>query len=171
MAVEAFVTERIRARRPEADDEPSYGALFAAPGVARWLRPPPLQPFALDDAALAIDADAAKWDRDGFGPCVLESRAGEFLGRGGLARATVEGMRVVEIAWALLPEHWGTGLATESAVGAIGWARTLGLDEVVAFTLPHNAASRRVMEKAGLVYDREVRHAGLPHVLYRLRLT
>lgn len=41
--------------------------------------------------------------------------------------------------------------------------------ELVAFTLPHNAASRRVMEKAGFAYERDTEHAGLPHVLYRSR--
>ena len=31
-----------------------------------------------------------------------------------------------------------------------------------------NAASRGVMEKVGFRYDRELDHAGLPHVIYRL---
>jgi RimJ/RimL family protein N-acetyltransferase len=31
-----------------------------------------------------------------------------------------------------------------------------------------NAASRAVMEKLGMTYERHVEHAGLPHVLYRL---
>jgi [ribosomal protein S5]-alanine N-acetyltransferase len=39
----------------------------------------------------------------------------------------------------------------------------------VAFTLPDNVASRRVMEKVGFRYEREVEHVDLPHVLYRLR--
>ena len=43
----------------------------------------------------------------------------------------------------------------------------LGLLEIVAFTLPDNIASRRVMEKAGFRYERDIVHAGLPHVLYR----
>ena len=34
-------------------------------------------------------------------------------------------------------------------------------------TLPDNHASRRVMEKIGLRFDRDVVHRGLPHVLYR----
>ena len=42
----------------------------------------------------------------------------------------------------------------------------LGLDRVVAFTLPDNVASRRVMAKAGFIYGRDIEHAGLPHVLY-----
>ena len=36
-------------------------------------------------------------------------------------------------------------------------------------TAPDNRGSRRVMEKLGLSYEREVVHADLPHVLYRLQ--
>jgi hypothetical protein len=36
-----------------------------------------------------------------------------------------------------------------------------------AITLPPHRASQRVMLKAGLVYQREIVHAGVPHVLYR----
>jgi ribosomal-protein-alanine N-acetyltransferase len=45
----------------------------------------------------------------------------------------------------------------------------LELDDVVAYTVPANAASRAVMEKLGMVYEGDIVHAGLPHVLYRLR--
>jgi RimJ/RimL family protein N-acetyltransferase len=38
----------------------------------------------------------------------------------------------------------------------------------VAFTLPTNTGSRRVMEKLGFHYEREISRAGLAHVLYRL---
>lgn len=40
----------------------------------------------------------------------------------------------------------------------------------MSFTLTTNRASERVMAKAGLRRDREIVHAGLPHVLYRLAL-
>jgi RimJ/RimL family protein N-acetyltransferase len=45
----------------------------------------------------------------------------------------------------------------------------LEFDDVVAFTVHGNAASRAVMEKLGMAYEREVEHVGLPHVLYRLK--
>ena len=44
----------------------------------------------------------------------------------------------------------------------------LGMEELVCFTLTINRASQRVMEKAGFEYERDVVHAGQPHVLYRL---
>ena len=45
----------------------------------------------------------------------------------------------------------------------------LGLADVVAFTLPDNIASRRVMEKSGFRYERDIVWAEMPHVLYRAR--
>ncbi len=38
----------------------------------------------------------------------------------------------------------------------------------VARTLVDNHPSRRVMEKLGFVYERDVEHANLPHGFYRL---
>ena len=45
----------------------------------------------------------------------------------------------------------------------------LGLAELVSFTLTTNTASQTVMAKLGFVRDREVDHAGVPHVLFRRR--
>jgi len=42
----------------------------------------------------------------------------------------------------------------------------LDLTNIFCFTLPTNRASRRVMEKVGFDYEREVTHAGSQHVLY-----
>jgi [ribosomal protein S5]-alanine N-acetyltransferase len=74
------------------------------------------------------------------------------------------------VAWAIAPERWRQGLATELAQVSIEVAfGPLGLDEIIAFTLPGNAASRRVMEKTGFRFEREILHASLHHVLYRRR--
>jgi RimJ/RimL family protein N-acetyltransferase len=68
------------------------------------------------------------------------------------------------------PARWGEGLATELALASVRTAfDVLGIDEVIAYTAPDNIASWRVMEKAGMEFDREIVAAGLPHVLYRAR--
>jgi hypothetical protein len=41
--------------------------------------------------------------------------------------------------------------------------------EMSSPSLPTNCASRRVMEKVGLSFERDIVHANLPNVLYRLR--
>ena len=110
------------------------------------------------------------WRQYGFGYWVAQEReSGRFAGRGGLRRVEVDGCDEVEIGYAFEKELWGRGLATELARESVlvGFEE-LGLDELVCFTLPHNRASRRVMEKTGFEYERDFEHAGLPHVLYRL---
>ena len=164
-----MLTRRLTGRAPRADDAPGYRALLLAPEVGAWLRPPPLPAFTEGDVLELLERDRAHWRAHGFGPwAVLDRPTERYVGRVGLAWATVEGRRVVEIAWALVPDRWGEGLATEAARAAVDEARRLALEEVVAFTLAHNRASRRVMEGAGLRFAGEIEHAGLPHVLYRL---
>ena len=86
-----------------------------------------------------------------------------------LRRADVDGSEEVEIGYALMPEYWGFGLATEisRAMLQIAFWR-LGLNEVVALISPSNAASHRVVEKLGGSREGDIVHAGLPHVLYRI---
>lgn len=124
-----------------------------------------------DDVRRHLVAKDALWELDGFGFWILRDReTGEVVGRGGLQRTDVEGEAEVEIGWAIAPARWRQGLATELAHTSIelGFS-ALELERLVAFTLPHNVASRRVMEKAGLAYEREIVHAGMPHVLYALQ--
>lgn len=111
------------------------------------------------------------WERHGYGLWVFRDKVdGRFVGRGGLRKVTVGGSNEVEVAYAVMAEFWGQGVATEMAVASlqIGFTQ-LGMRDIVAFTLPTNHASRRVMEKVGFRYERDIIHVGLPHVLYRIR--
>jgi [ribosomal protein S5]-alanine N-acetyltransferase len=117
-----------------------------------------------------ITAHAAQWERHGFGLMLWREQAtGAAIARGGLQHTHVGGRDEVEAGWAVMADRWGEGFATElgAASVAFGFER-LGLTEIVAFTMPTNRASRRVIEKLGFEYEREIEHAGLPHVLYRL---
>jgi len=117
-----------------------------------------------------IEQLGAHWERHGFGYWVWRDRAtGAVVARGGLSRAHVGGRDEVEVGWAVLPDHWGEGFATELGAASVRHAfEQLALDDVVAYTLPDNRASRRVMEKLGFAFERDVVHAELPHVLYRV---
>ena len=127
----------------------------------------PTEADVLDGLAAKVD----HWNRHGFGMWLLRDReTGEMVGRGGLQYTYTAGLNDVEAGWAIVPERWGHGLATELAHACVEVAfEQLELLELIAFTLPDNLASRRVMEKSGFVYEREIVHAGLPHVLYRRR--
>jgi ribosomal-protein-alanine N-acetyltransferase len=110
------------------------------------------------------------WDRHGYGLWMFRANAdGRFVGRGGLRHVHVGGNDEVELAYALMAAFWGIGLATEMAEAIVTVAfEHLGMENIVAFTLATNQASRRVMEKVGCKFERHIVHAGLPHVLYRI---
>jgi ribosomal-protein-alanine N-acetyltransferase len=110
------------------------------------------------------------WEQHGFGLwAVRDKGTGEFAGRGGLKHTHVGGRDEVEVAYALLPPYWGGGLATELAVESVRVGfEVLDRPDLVCFTLTTNRASQHVMQKAGFRYERDVIHAGLPHVLCRL---
>lgn len=165
------MTERLLVRAPTVDDLLAYEAHFLHPEIVRWLRPPPLPGFDEPQVLDLLHRDCRHWDNHGFGPWVLEDPgSGEFIGRGGLAWTEVEDVLAVELPWSIEPARHGEGLATVAAMLAVEQADSLGFEAVIALILPHNVASRRVAEKAGLAAEREVEHAGLPHLLYRRAL-
>jgi ribosomal-protein-alanine N-acetyltransferase len=105
---------------------------------------------------------------------------GVLLGFTGLARPSFEApfTPAVEIGWRLAAHAWGQGYATEAARAALAFGfATVGLEEIVSFTVPANERSRRVMERIGMTHDPrdDFDHPKLPpghplrrHVLYRL---
>jgi ribosomal-protein-alanine N-acetyltransferase len=116
-----------------------------------------------------IASMAAHWEEHGFGWYAFSDReTGALVARGGPHLAHVGGRDEVEIGWTVAADRWGEGLATELGAASLEVAfGPLGLVDVVSFTLPDNIASRRVMEKLGFAFERDVLYAGMPHVLYR----
>jgi RimJ/RimL family protein N-acetyltransferase len=110
------------------------------------------------------------WAKYGYGIWLLHEPDGRFVGRGGIRHVTVGGLDEIEIAYALLPEFWGRGLATEIAEEFVRISSRLGIKELVALTSRTNVASRRVMEKLNFEFEKELDHFATPSVLYRLRV-
>jgi len=173
-------TRRLVLREWREEDAEPFAAMSADPAVMQYLVPFP------DRAAMDAWVAAARthWREHGFGQSVVEL-PGEapFIGVVGLSRVrfALPFAPAVEAAWRLARPYWGRGYAYEAARAAIddGFGR-LGLDEIVAFTVPANLASRRVMEELGMTRDPaedfDFEHPRLPpghplrrHVLYRLR--
>ena len=167
--VETFRTDRLLAERLREEHLPEIQRMHRDPRVMATL------------GGLRSDEETARylrdnlghWDRYGYGIWAFRNETdGRFMGRAGLRNTHVGGEDEVELAYALAPDYWNRGLATEMARAILKVAfEDLGLTYVVCFTLPANRASRRVMEKAGFEYERYVVHAGSPCVLYRITAT
>ncbi len=165
--LERVETPRMVCERLRMEHLPEISPLLSNPRVAEWLWPhgEPTEQELIDGTR----QKEAHWERHGFGLWLLRDRQTQgTVGWGGLQWTYVAELDEVEVAWAITPERWRQGLATELAQAAISSAfGPLGLGQIIAFTLPNNVASRRVMEKTGFVYERDIVHALLPHVLYR----
>lgn len=161
-------TTRLICERLHPDHAAEMSQLLLDPRVARTLWPWPV-PQTEADVRSGLASKIDHWERHGFGLWLLRDRStGTIVGRGGLQHTYAAGLDRVEVAWAIMPARWGQGLATELALTAVEVGfRDLELNEVVALTLPDNIASRRVMEKAGFSYERDIEYVDLPHMLYR----
>lgn len=111
------------------------------------------------------------WEKHDFGIYILRDRkTGEFAGRGGLKKVTIEGKEEVEVLYALMPQFWGKGLALEIARKSIDLAfEHLNINDLICFTWVENKRSQRVMEKAGFKFEKNFTHYDLPHILHRLK--
>lgn len=177
MTAATLVTPRLRLRPWRDADLPPFAALNADPRVMEHF--PGTLGRRQSDATAARIRD--RLDALGFGFWAVEvPGVAGFIGFVGATVPTFEApfTPCVEIGWRLAAEHWGRGYATEAASATVAHAfGPLGLDEVVAFTVPANRRSRAVMERLGMSRSPadDFEHPGLPeghplrpHVLYRL---
>lgn len=123
----------------------------------------------------------AHWTEHGFGLWAIEL-PGEAALIGAVGLHVVPfpaSFPPIEISWRLARAYWGRGYALEAARAAIedGFGR-LGFEEIVAYTVPANKQSMRLMERLGMRRDPkdDFDHPHFPeghplrkHVLFRLR--
>ncbi|HSK16456.1 MAG TPA: GNAT family N-acetyltransferase [Gaiellaceae bacterium] len=164
----AFETERLRAEPLDvAEHEAELAAFHADERVTATLGG---ETATAEESREWIERNSGHGGEPGFGIFVFRDRgAGAFVGRGGIRRTEIGGGEEVELLYAVAGDLWGRGYGSEMAAGLVAHAERHGVRDLVAFTLPTNARSRRIMEKAGFAYERDVEHHGLAHVLYRRR--
>ncbi len=171
-------TERLILRPwREADVEP-FAALNGDPEVRRYF------PTVLSRAESDSNAEflSSAFAPEGYGPWAVEvPDVAPFVGFVGIWKVSFDDppRGRVEIGWRLARAHWGRGYATEAARAALAFGfGPGGLDEIVAFVVPANRASRSVMDRIGLRqdpdgdFDHPRVAAGNPlrrHHLYRAR--
>jgi RimJ/RimL family protein N-acetyltransferase len=173
-------TDRLRLRRWLASDKAPFAVLNADPRVSEYL--PTVLSLEQSDAFVA--RAEGHFDQHGFGLWAVEiCDVAPFAGFVGLSTPRFEAHFTpsVEVGWRFGAEHWGHGYATEGARAVLAFGfEVLRLEEIVSFTVPANASSRRVMEKIGMTYDPsdDFDHPLLPeghplrrHVLYRISRT
>ena len=75
-----------------------------------------------------------------------------------------------EIGWALRPQAWGHGYATESGLALARWAFDQGIEQVIALVRPANTRAAASVRRTGMEWVGETdKYHGLRLQEYRLR--
>ncbi len=162
-----FRTERLTAERLAPGHLADLTALHLDSEVSRFLggvRSP-------GQTEAYLDVNLAHWTEHDHGLWVFRTMDGAFVGRAGVRYIDLEGVREMEIAYALRRQFWGQGLASEIAGALVEiWRARRLFPSLIGIASPDNIGSRRVLEKAGLAREGEAVHHGAPVVVYRMRL-
>jgi ribosomal-protein-alanine N-acetyltransferase len=170
-ACPTLLTERLILRPFEETDLDAYTDLLTSPEVRRSLRLP--ESFSRREAWSGMAQWRGQWELRGSGQFALEERStGHFVGRAGLHRPEVEDWPGLEVGWALRPEAWGRGYATEAGVASLAYAfDVMGEAEVFSVILPDNHRSQAVAGRLGLTLIEErvlSSYPAEPHGIWRV---
>jgi RimJ/RimL family protein N-acetyltransferase len=98
------------------------------------------------------------YESHGFGMCAMVWRpTGEMIGSAGLQ--PLDGTDEIEVGYSMIKDYWGKGIGTEAARAWLDHGfREKALERIVAVAHTENSASRRIMEKLGMTYEKTEFH-------------
>lgn len=150
--VPTLTTERLTLRAPRHGDAAIYAAFFAS-SQASGSYGGPLRP---DQAFRVLCNDVGHWALMGHGKWILE-RTDDATVLGGCGLVKPDGWPSAELTWWLLPEHRGSGYATEASRAAIQYGyETLKWDVVETHMQDENTAARELTIRLGGSKSRRV---------------
>ena len=156
-------TERTVLRMPTIDDLDALAAIFGNPQVMKYLEAD-CQPLPREQTELALVSIINHWKKNGFGRwAVIFKENNKFIGLAGF-RGHED---IAELFYVLDELYWGKGLATEIARDILkaGFERH-DFPRIIAMTRPTNTASRKVLDKIGMRFEKELDVYGVWAVQY-----
>lgn len=149
-------TERLLLRRLLPGDLDDLFALYSDPDIRRY--------FPEGTLTYEETREELEWFLNGHPQhpelglwATLYKETGEFIGRCGLLPWTIEQRPEVEVAYLLAKTHWGQGLATEAAQAILQYGfEQLHLSRLICLIDRDNQASRKVAEKIGMRFEKEI---------------
>ena len=155
-APEELETERLLLRKPRPEDAPALFASYTAdPEVVRYVTWAAHE--SVEDTRAFLAYCAKEWAEDHSYPYVL-CRKDAPQEPFGMIHPRRRPAGEVEFGYVLARAAWGKGYMSEALRALIDWALTQpGVTRVSAFCDVENVASARVMEKAGMAFEAEMK--------------
>lgn len=163
-------TERLYFRELEPRDDAGMFELDSNPEVHTYLGNNPVK--TIEESRAAIDFIREQYRTNGIGRwAALLKETGEFIGWAGLKlERNVNGHDThYDLGYRFIQKHWGKGYASEAAAAFVDYGfNVMNLEKINATADPSNAASRKVLERAGLKFIETFDHEGEEEVWYEM---
>jgi [ribosomal protein S5]-alanine N-acetyltransferase len=147
-------TERLVLRNWQQSDVDCYMALAKDIGYNCFSLPGQFLVHSTEEAKQKIQDRIILFNEKKLGKfAVFLKETQEFIGTCGLGPFQLDGKPEVELGYRLCLKHWGQGYAEESAIAALRYGfGDLNLKNFIAFALPQNRTSLRILETIGFQY-------------------
>lgn len=147
-----IITERLILRKLTEEDIDNIFLLDSNPDVMKYVGVPPVK--LKEESAKMVENIINQYKNNGTGRlAVIEKESNQFIGWSGIKLLTdeVNGFKnVYELGYRFLPEFWGKGYATESALASLDLGfNQLNADKIYAYADIGNESSNHILTKLG----------------------
>ena len=163
-------TPRLIIRRFKESDLDDLSKLFGDPRVMQYMGE---ETFSREKSEEELKKYMQQFEERGWGLGAVIIRAyNTFAGRCGLMRWDLPEVQGHEITFALLPDFWGKGYATEAASAVRDYAfEELGMNRLISIVDKNNSASERVARKVHDGLEKEILFFGRETYVFATPLT
>lgn len=157
-------TKHLQIRRFETSDAGFVLELLNTPGWIQYIGDKNIKTIAEAENYI-LSGPVKSYKKSGFGLYLVALKdSGKSVGMCGLIkRDTLED---VDVGVAFLPEQAGKGYAYEAVAAVLEHAKNdFNIQRIVAITLHENKSCIRLLEKAGLVFEKDIQFPGETEVL------
>ncbi|MEO0842241.1 MAG: GNAT family N-acetyltransferase [Cyanobacteria bacterium J06643_5] len=151
----------------QLSDLDSLTTIWSDPEVTKFL-PSRGLPIPREKVEKALTSFVEHWQKRDYGIWkIVEDAADKMIGYCGLRY--LEELNEVELLYGLDKTHWGEGIATKAAKSSVKYGfEVANLDRIIALALPENEASKKVIEKTGFKYEKQIHIFNLDGLYYSL---
>ncbi|BCL33668.1 GNAT family N-acetyltransferase [Nostoc sp. MS1] len=156
-------TARLRLRYFTLDDFEDLFRLYSDVEVMKYL-----SPRSREQTQASLIKHIQQWQEHNLGMwAVVHKQSSKLIGRCGLG--FLDNTHEVELGYVLDKSYWNLGLGTEASIATLNYGfLTIKLKRIVAIANPQNIASRRVIEKVGMKYEKLAYYYGQDVVYYAI---
>jgi ribosomal-protein-alanine N-acetyltransferase len=163
-------TKRLRLEVPGAEDFAVFKSVSSDERVMRYISP---DGRAFSDAEIKRihGAVQAHHRENGFGPCIVRKKSdGTVIGLAGLKHLAET--PYIDLGFSFFETYWRNGFGFEVASDLIhfGFDR-LNLKSIAAVCSSENTASKKLLKKIGMTFEKPFFHRGMKSELYFIHKT